>query len=79
MHRIVLIPASRRPGHPFALRMMLPTKPDDDFNPDAFIKDTDAVRRRIEDIIERKDITAGEFTYLAVYRFAYCTSGLQMC
>jgi 2-polyprenyl-6-methoxyphenol hydroxylase-like FAD-dependent oxidoreductase len=79
IHRIVLIPASQRPGHPLALRMMLPMKADEHFDPDAFIKDRDAVRRRIEDIIERKDITAGEFTYLAVYRFAYCASGLQMC
>jgi 2-polyprenyl-6-methoxyphenol hydroxylase-like FAD-dependent oxidoreductase len=66
--RTVFIPASTRPGHPFALRMLLPAELDDGFDPDVFVKDPDAVRRRIGDIMERSDIKAGEFTYLATYK-----------
>jgi 2-polyprenyl-6-methoxyphenol hydroxylase-like FAD-dependent oxidoreductase len=64
--RVAFFPASRRPNHPFALRIMLP--PGTTTDADVMVQDPEAVKRLVMDIIERKDIELGDFTYLTVYR-----------
>jgi hypothetical protein len=64
--RAVIFPTSQKHGHPFALRIMLPV---DYPEPEALARDSNAARTFIQDLIERKDVTLGEFTYLSVYRF----------
>jgi hypothetical protein len=65
----MFVPSSRTPNHPFALRIMLP--PNHSTDPDAIVKDPEAVKRLIHDIIETKDVTLGDFRYLGVYRFVF--------
>jgi 2-polyprenyl-6-methoxyphenol hydroxylase-like FAD-dependent oxidoreductase len=70
--RAMFFPASRRPNHPFAMRLMLP--PGNTMDLDALVKDPEATRQVIRGIMDRQDIELGDFTYLAVYRFVQSSS-----
>jgi 2-polyprenyl-6-methoxyphenol hydroxylase-like FAD-dependent oxidoreductase len=66
-YRAIFFPASKRPDHPFAMRLMLP--PGHPADPDVLVKDPESVRNVIREIMDRQDIPLGDFTYLAVYRY----------